>query len=205
MIIRVHSLLGNSTVNGPGKRCVVWTQGCSLDCPCCWNPETHDHGLGQTMNKYALLGWITQQRVDGVTFSGGEPMQQAPALFEIVSHLRKFYPSMSIGMFTGYSEWELQNGNYSFQPTPGYEAEYNSADYRKQLWEKGIRPELDFAILGRYNQQKPAAEPFTTSTNQQLCIYSSRHTASDFDHQSVEVQIGTDGLVQLTGFPTKGF
>jgi anaerobic ribonucleoside-triphosphate reductase activating protein len=41
MMLRVHSVMEVSRVNGPGRRAVVWLQGCSLHCPGCWNPETH--------------------------------------------------------------------------------------------------------------------------------------------------------------------
>jgi len=45
--LRVHSMLETSRVNGPGRRAVIWLQGCSLGCKKCWNPATHlsDGGL----------------------------------------------------------------------------------------------------------------------------------------------------------------
>ncbi len=46
MTLRLHSLMECSTVNGPGRRAVIWTQGCSLQCPGCWNPQTHNPLLG---------------------------------------------------------------------------------------------------------------------------------------------------------------
>ena len=44
--LRLHHFLPVSQVNGPGRRAVVWVQGCTLGCPGCFNPETHDAGNG---------------------------------------------------------------------------------------------------------------------------------------------------------------
>lgn len=207
MIAQIHSFIADSQVNGPGHRAVVWFQGCNLGCSGCWNPDTHALG-GKSMSTFELAHLIIDAardpQVNGVTFSGGEPMQQAPALLEIVDYLRRYYPRLSIGMFSGYSEKELDTGNFSWQPTAGYELERLAGPpYRVALW-KQIQARLDFAVLGRYNQLAPNSGPLTTSTNQKLALYSSHYTASDFDPQTVEVQIGTEGLVQITGFPVLG-
>ena len=37
----VHAIMPASRVNGPGLRCVVFVQGCTLDCPSCWNKLSH--------------------------------------------------------------------------------------------------------------------------------------------------------------------
>ena len=36
----------DSVVDGEGIRAVIWTQGCSHNCPGCHNPETHDFNSG---------------------------------------------------------------------------------------------------------------------------------------------------------------
>lgn len=38
---RVHAVEPRSQANGPGVRFVVWSQGCTLGCPGCFNPGTH--------------------------------------------------------------------------------------------------------------------------------------------------------------------
>jgi len=42
-LLNVHAILPSSCANGPGVRAVVWTQGCSRQCPGCRNPLTHSH------------------------------------------------------------------------------------------------------------------------------------------------------------------
>jgi len=40
-ILNIHSILNESRANGPGKRFVIWVQGCDIACDGCFNPETH--------------------------------------------------------------------------------------------------------------------------------------------------------------------
>ena len=37
LLMQVHAVMACSLVNGPGRRTVVWFQGCKLSCPGCWN------------------------------------------------------------------------------------------------------------------------------------------------------------------------
>ena len=47
MQIRLASeLQPDSIVDGEGIRTVIWTQGCSHNCPGCHNPGTHDFNGG---------------------------------------------------------------------------------------------------------------------------------------------------------------
>jgi anaerobic ribonucleoside-triphosphate reductase activating protein len=41
---RIHAVLPRSAANGPGLRFVIWSQGCTLACPGCFNPRTHPAG-----------------------------------------------------------------------------------------------------------------------------------------------------------------
>ena len=47
MKVRVHAIEPRSRANGPGARFVVWMQGCTLGCPGCFNPTTHDAAGGR--------------------------------------------------------------------------------------------------------------------------------------------------------------
>jgi pyruvate-formate lyase-activating enzyme len=44
--MQVHAVMECSLVNGPGRRTVVWFQGCKLSCPGCWNEATHSQYAG---------------------------------------------------------------------------------------------------------------------------------------------------------------
>lgn len=73
------------TVDGPGIRTVLFFAGCPLRCLYCHNPETWQAQRGEYLSVEALLSRIRRYvpyygQVGGVTFSGGEPLMQAPFL-----------------------------------------------------------------------------------------------------------------------------
>lgn len=104
--IRIAGTIGESIVDGPGMRYVIFTQGCPHHCPGCHNPETHDFAGGTEMTTDGLLDDIAKNPfIRAVTFSGGEPFCQAAPLAEIAAALKKQgYHVMS---FTGYTFEEL--------------------------------------------------------------------------------------------------
>ena len=76
----LHAFVPASRANGPGLRAVVYFQGCSLQCPGCWNPSSHKfRGIEVTMPEVAQRFEEARrlEPLEGATFSGGEPMQQA--------------------------------------------------------------------------------------------------------------------------------
>lgn len=75
-------------VDGPGIRAVVYMQGCPLRCLYCHNPETWDQGSKKNMmTAKQVLDKISRYKSyfgedGGVTFSGGEPLNQPEFLLE---------------------------------------------------------------------------------------------------------------------------
>ena len=196
----LHAFIPASRANGPGLRAVVFFQGCALACPGCFNPETHAFaGTEVTVDAVAerVLRAQKEHGVEGVTFSGGEPMQQAPALLELIQTLHQQVPSLSFGLFSGYSDLDLVLGRYSI-----WGRDY-SEEYRRRFWQE-IREHLDFAVLGRFNEAQPCGMPLRTSRSKALRMLSSRYSVKDYGPQSVEVFIHSDGRAQVTGFPILG-
>jgi len=133
----------------------------------------------------------------GVTFSGGEPMQQADSLLRLIQCVSQQAPELSFGMFSGYAENELAKGQYWIWGGG------TSEQHRKHLWQE-IRACLDFAILGRFYRAQPSSLPLRTSRNQVLRLFSDRYTPADFSEQLTEVSIHEGGRAEVTGFPTFG-
>jgi hypothetical protein len=94
--------------------------------------------LAEVMNRHR------QYSLDAVTFSGGEPMQQADDLATLLRGVRSPFSTLSVGMSTGYSEEELDAGRY-------FTRHGANRDQRLALW-RSIRGQLDFAVMGRYDR-----------------------------------------------------
>lgn len=104
--LRVHAFLPASRANGPGLRAVLWTQGCSLGCPGCFNPETHPFA-GSLLPVDEVFRWITDATgIEGLTVSGGEPLQQWPAVRQLLQMVRA-ETDLSVVLFSGYSLDEI--------------------------------------------------------------------------------------------------
>jgi len=196
----LHALIPASRANGPGLRAVVFFQGCSIGCAKCWNPRSH-HFQGQEVTVDLVAQEVLKSRqehtLEGVTFSGGEPMQQADSLLRLIQCLRQQAPELSFGMFSGYSEAELDKGQYWIWKDDSTE------QHRKRLWQE-IRACLDFAVLGRFTQAQPSNMPLRTSRNQVLRLFTDSYTPADFSEQLTEVSIQEGGRAEVTGFPTLG-
>lgn len=206
MTMLIHGKINLSTANGPGNRAVLWFQGCSLGCKGCWNPETHAFHEKTRTSIGEIQEWIKGlTEVEGITFSGGEPMQQAPYLYALVAWIREHRPDLTIGMFTGYSMKELENGTFKWMSAAPESKDDGFQKGSKQLWLE-IKKHLDFVVAGRYVQSVACHdEALRGSKNQEVVFFTSRYKNEDLSQQVAEVTIGDDGLIQITGFPTEEF
>jgi anaerobic ribonucleoside-triphosphate reductase activating protein len=198
----LHGKIESSAVNGPGNRAVIWFQGCTLNCPGCWNPNTHAFLASSDVRMDEIQTWLMNlEGIEGVTFSGGEPMQHFCDVLEIARYLRDVRPELSIGMFTGYTARELETGNFQLIHPSGLALVKGDG----KLWDM-LRPMLDFAVMGRFNASKVTTEkPLCGSSNQDIVLFSDRYTGADFRPQQTQVTVSPDGLVQITGFPGREF
>ena len=96
----------DSIVDGEGIRSVIWFQGCSHNCPGCHNPETHDFNAGVEVSLEEMKSQIDElEYQSGVTFSGGDPMMQVEALYELAKYVHE--KDMNVWVYTGYTFEEL--------------------------------------------------------------------------------------------------
>ena len=88
---RINKLETFGSVDGPGVRFVVFTQGCPMRCLFCHNPETWDFKgenegafdiSPEDLLKRALRYQSYWGRDGGITVSGGEPLMQMDFLIE---------------------------------------------------------------------------------------------------------------------------
>lgn len=89
----IHSIETCGTVDGPGLRFIVFTQGCPLRCLYCHNPDCRHWADGQEVTVDQLITEIQTyasyiQAPGGVTVSGGEPLMQPYFIREIFRRCR---------------------------------------------------------------------------------------------------------------------
>ncbi|MGI5970464.1 MAG: pyruvate formate-lyase-activating protein [Oscillospiraceae bacterium] len=108
---RISSFNSMGAVDGPGLRCVVFMQGCSLRCPYCHNPETWEIGGGEEISVEALAAMIDRFRSyiinsGGVTVSGGEPLLQWQFVRELFRRLKEkgYHTALDTSGTAGISE-----------------------------------------------------------------------------------------------------
>ena len=82
MIGRIQSVETCGTVDGPGIRYILFTQGCPLRCKYCHNPDTWKMNDGREEDTNTLIQDIRKYKSfmtcsgGGLTISGGEPLLQ---------------------------------------------------------------------------------------------------------------------------------
>ena len=106
-----------SQIYGHGNRLVIWFSGCTLKCKGCVNSHIWEKSTGK---EYSLkeLSDIVKKTPDivGVTYIGGEPLQQHAELLVLTKTIISF--GLDIVLFTGYeleelNDWQMQIVNLS--------------------------------------------------------------------------------------------
>jgi anaerobic ribonucleoside-triphosphate reductase activating protein len=184
-VARIHAFEPRSRANGPGARFVVWFQGCTLGCPGCFNPATHAPAAGRTMAIDELIGELTRAattgnpaapRIEGLSLSGGEPLQQPDAARALLDAARAL--GLSTLAFSGYTIDEIR-------ALPGG---------------PDILARLDVLIDGRYVARERLATGLRGSANQRIQLLTERYARRDVEATPVaEIRIAPSGDVILTG------
>lgn len=106
--IRIAGIVRESIVDGPGLRFVIFCQGCPHHCKGCHNAETHDFSAGYDCQIEKILNAIdANPLLDGVTFSGGEPLCQPEAFLQLAKEVKK--RNLNLLVYTGYTYEALQD------------------------------------------------------------------------------------------------
>lgn len=170
--LRVAKTLYSEGANGPGKRLVVWVQGCRLACPGCINPWSHPANgpaadWGTTCGPMLeALKAARELGCTGLTITGGEPFEQyLPDLDALVMFGQSELGS--VGIFTGLTVQEI----FQRHGAPGHGIEEVCAIFGRTDW----------MVTGRYRRDLPPGGPLCSSSNQHLLLLSNRHTLADFE------------------------
>jgi len=178
--LTIAALIPCSAVNGPGKRFVLWLQGCRFHCAQCINPQFKDETQGTKITVEEIHDLIKQAQheyqITGLSLSGGEPLLQADALKGLLIKV-KTNLTLSVFLFTGCLQSEL-------------------SETQAEVWNM-----CDLVASGRYDHTRPGNDQnWLASANQQLVINGPWITNLEPVPNACEVHIAEDGSVTVTGF-----
>lgn len=98
---------------GPGKRFALWVQGCAMHCHGCCNKKMQPFVKNKIVSVSDLFSLILKSRetnkIEGVTFAGGEPILQSSGLSELAELCRA--EKITVFMFTGFLYEDLANSD----------------------------------------------------------------------------------------------
>ncbi|MET9114227.1 4Fe-4S cluster-binding domain-containing protein [Streptomyces longwoodensis] len=139
---------------GPGRRLVLWLQGCALACPGCMSRHTWDAAGGYATTVGDLLRlWdeALAEEADGLTVSGGEPLAQPAALAALLrgaAGLRHRYGDRGreadLLVYTGYEPGEVADTTW------------------------GALEGVDAVVTGRFRVTEPTDLVWRGSANQSI-------------------------------------
>ena len=178
--IRINSYIPITKAEGPNTRFCIWVQGCSLHCKGCANHAMWDKESGTVYKAEDLIDLIEsyKDKIDGITFLGGEPIEQIEAVTEISKAVQEM--GLSVLVFTGYKYSEL-SGKKEFKELVKY---------------------IDVLIDGRYEKDKQDfSRPWVGSSNQNYYFFSNRYDESIITSykNKIEVRIDKDNNISLNG------
>lgn len=179
MKLRVFNILKNTKVEGPETRYCIWVQGCSRHCKGCQAVHTWSHSGGTLYNIKDIITDIKKQKnIEGVTFLGGEPFEQAEALGIIAKAVKK--EGLGVLCFTGGLLEELQ------------QKEEN----------KTLLDNIDLLIDGAFEiENVDYSRPWCGSTNQRYHFLTDRYNEDIFEKykNKVEINISKNGTIFMNG------
>lgn len=172
-----------SRAMGPGSRAVVWARGCSVDCRGCVTPQLIPSEPATPVDVDALWDRIDRARLahglEGVSFSGGEPFEQAEALAEIARRAHRV--GLSVLSWSGYARAFLE----------GDRAPHGS---------RALLAELDVLIDGPFVAARAGGGlALRGSSNQVTHFLTGRYDAGGLEPGRMKVELADDGRAVVSG------
>lgn len=181
-MLDVYRIIPNTSVEGPENRFCIWVQGCKKHCLGCWAKDTWAFDVGQKYSVESLFNQILAQKdnIEGVTFLGGEPFEQAKALAKLAKLVKS--SGLSVVCFTGYLLEELKAKNDEFVDL--------------------LLSSIDLLIDGGFEQDKfDLSRPWVGSSNQRYYFLSDFYSPEILQKykNKIEARISKDGSLEING------
>ncbi len=194
MKIQANRLAYPVTTLGPGRRIALWVQGCSRHCEGCASRDTWDHAGGEALDIEDLADKITElivlERLDGLSVTGGEPVEQAEALARLINIIRgriddeRISRGFTVLVFTGFPYDQIES---SYPALIGL---------------------VDVMVCGPYDETRPRSNRLVASDNQEL-IFLNEFAKEEFMSYALDetrlLQFDAKGSsISLIGMPLFG-
>lgn len=105
--MRYNTIRQLDIANGPGVRVSIFVQGCTFNCPGCFNSVARDFEGGslfteQTMD--LLIELAKPAHISGISILGGEPLhpRNRSEVLTLVRKFKEMYPEKTVWLWTGY-------------------------------------------------------------------------------------------------------
>jgi len=190
LFLNVATTMAHSRANGPGVRAVIWVQGCTIGCPGCYNNFTHEHAPKKLSSPKQIAKWINSiDGIEGITFSGGEPFEQALAVSSVIELVNSERTNpLSVFIFTGFDFDTLRNNNdLAIQRLLSLTDMLSAGPYISSLNQDNIL--------------------WRGSSNQELVYLTERYSITDEENwlknSPIEELVMTDNGIMRTGFRAK--
>ncbi|NJN67970.1 MAG: radical SAM protein [Chloroflexaceae bacterium] len=178
-------------VLGPGRRAIIWVQGCPHRCTGCITPHMQPFAIERERVSPALLAErvLREMPIEGVTLVGGEPFSHAHQLAEMVNILRHTAP-LSVVTYTGYTREDITAAHHP-------------------AWSE-LLAITDLLIDGSYIEEQHTDLLWRGSSNQRLHFLSQRYQplapyVQNARGHLLELSITAQGRVRVIGIPERGF
>ena len=102
MTVRILDIIEETMVDGPGLRTSIYFQGCKHGCKGCHNPQTWDVNGGYEVTTDYLFDLIVDDEFVDVTLTGGDPMYQPDACYELVKRIKE-ETTKTVWIYTGFT------------------------------------------------------------------------------------------------------
>lgn len=181
--LNIAAIAARTQALGPGIRAVVWVQGCPLHCRGCIAPEWIPFVPATQLAPEEILEQIDLDSITGLTFSGGEPMEQAAGLAALARLVRQ-KKELDLICFTGYRYERLLKD----PPNEGV---------------PDLLAEIDVLIDGPFIQALHDSIGLRGSSNQRIIHLTPKLRGHDLESQTRKVEITiADGELRFIGIPT---
>lgn len=181
MDLNVFKILERTKVEGPGERFCIWVQGCSNYCKGCWAKDSWSHAPNILVSVDELYRKIIAVKgIEGVTFLGGEPFEQAGKLSKLARKINEY--GLSVLTFTGNRLEDL--------------AAKDDEDTNNLL------KYTDLLIDGPFEEENfDLTRPWVGSSNKRYLFLSDRYSFDDIKDvkNKIEVRIDKKGYIFVNG------